>query len=785
LVKTLTLREALANSTLSDLRGIAALLGVPNAAAAAKGELMERLMTPLGSADSLKAAVRKLNPDEWLALDALVREGGTVVMTSFQAYFGEIRRAKPEPAHDTPRAEPAPARPQSGQLGSAGAVSSPQSHLPLPSLFQQHVTGTPGRPGPADAGPARPEYWQHPISPLESLWYKGLLFSLEIGFGQSYYLPSDVLPVLAPLLTAARPAVSLDPLPYRFPTAPSPDILGDLLQFLLLLKKESIKPVQGWRLPKRALVALNSRLSVSQENITNAQDETEAPYIRILHRILTELRLVTNSGVTLAPAVGTVHWLQRGRSERTQELWGLLSDRVVLDETSAIPVSSFVDLEQTSAARWQVVKLVAGCPPEKWFSIASLSKKVRHEYPELLRGWRRGNARILRDSQGRLLPVGDSWEGVEGVFIREVVSKTLNWFGMVQMEEELQAFRLSPLGAAVLGGKTTPLTDPAPSPIIVQPNFEILAPAEASHADIYRLEDFADLVKRDLVSSYTITRNSLRRALEAGDNVDTMVEFLKAAGGRDLPQNVAYTLREWAGQYGQIQVRRLTVVTTRTEAQLRELLAHPKLKLTAGEQLGPQAIAVESKEVRPTVASLRRAGYMPVVEPDLDDAGKRPSTLIPVRDVDLVPLVAAARLVCQLAESSPISSTMLDKLGEQLGAANTGEIARVTARLEDAVTDARRAGDEAKAPAARFNTALLLPALETAIRKRLTVQVEYYEESKGSIVRQQVDPWRLERRRGQEYLVGFSHTSLSERAYLLSQIRSATPTRDRFDPVAR
>jgi hypothetical protein len=345
LVKTLTLREALANSTLSDLRAIAGLLGIPNAGAAAKGELMERLMTPLGSADALKAAVRKLSPDEWLALDALVREGGAVLMTSFQAYFGEIRRAKPEPADDAPRAEPGSARPKSRQPGVAESVSSPQSHPPLPSPFQQSLTGTPVRPSSADAGPARPEYWQHPISPLESLWYKGLLFSSEIGFGRSYFLPSDVLAVLAPLLGATRPAVSLDPLPYRFPTAPSPDILGDLLQFLILIKKESIKPVQGWRLPKRALVALNSRLSVSQENIANAQDETEAPYIRILHRILTELRLVTNSGVTLAPAVGTIHWLERGRSERTRELWEFLGDRVVLDETSAIPVSSFVDLE--------------------------------------------------------------------------------------------------------------------------------------------------------------------------------------------------------------------------------------------------------------------------------------------------------------------------------------------------------------------------------------------------------------------------------------------------------
>ncbi len=790
LVKTLNLREALANSTLSDLRAIATLLDLANAAVATKGELLEGLSVPLSSEPTLQTTVRSLSPDEYQALAAVIDEGGVVESGPFQAYFGEIRRSAPKPpplspAREVPASEPAPIRPRFGEPWTGGAPAAQRSHLAEPVLHHRNAGGIEADLLDSGDGSAKPEFWRMPASPLESIWYRGLVFCQDLGYRRTLFVPSDVLPVLAPLVAAARPAVSLDPLPGQLQPGPSPDLLGDLLQFLLLLKKEPVKPVHGWRLPKRALVALNSRLSVSQEDVASAQDETETPYIHLLHRMVSALRLIADAGPTLAPTVDAIRWLRQGRFERTRELWDLLRQRVRLDETYAIHLSSFDDDERTATARGQIARLVAACPQQQWVSLASLSKKVQHEYPQLLRGWHRGDARVLREPNGRLVAAPASWERVEGAFIREVVARTLNWFGLVQMNEPGDAFRLLPLGAAVLDAKAAPPEEPQPRPIIVQPNFEILVHAEAAQADVYRLEDFADLVKRDLVSTYTVTRNSLRHNLEAGDNVEAALEFLQAASGRAVPQNVVYTLREWAGQYGQIKVRRLTVVTTKTEEQLQELLAHPKLKLIAAEQVGPQAVAVDAAEVRSLLANLRRAGYMPVAEPGLDDSAARPPTLIPVRDADLVPLLAAARLVCQLAGTDAISVALLDRLGGQLGAANAEEITRVMGRLEDALTDASRAGDKERAPAARFNTALSLPVLETAIRKRLTVQLEYYEETKGSIVRQQVDPWRLERRRGQEYLVGFSHATLSERPYLLAQIRSVKPTRDRFDPISR
>ncbi|MDP3047516.1 MAG: hypothetical protein Q8O07_08575, partial [Chloroflexota bacterium] len=228
MVKTLTLREALANSTLSDLRAIATLLGIANAAAAAKGELMEPLMAPLGSAASLTATVRALSPDEHLVLEALISEGGAAESNPFQAYFGEIRRsAPPPPPVKAPAPEPAPIRPRFGEAWTGSASSSQRSLLPQPGVLQPQAGETQGgKHDSGDHGPAKPEFWRKPASPLESIWYKGLVFSTGTGYSQTLFLPSDVMPILAPLVAATRTAVSLDPMPGHFQPGPSPDLLG-------------------------------------------------------------------------------------------------------------------------------------------------------------------------------------------------------------------------------------------------------------------------------------------------------------------------------------------------------------------------------------------------------------------------------------------------------------------------------------------------------------------------------------------------------------------------------
>ena len=201
-------------------------------------------------------------------------------------------------------------------------------------------------------------------------------------------------------------------------------------------------------------------------------------------------------------------------------------------------------------------------------------------------------------------------------------------------------------------------------------------------------------------------------------------------------------------------------------------MAHPKLKLTAAGQLGPTALAVDATRgpAAPCQSAARRLHARGRAGPGRGHGAPRHAD----PGARCGPGAPAGRRAPGLPACRRRSHLLIPP-GEAGRAVGHRQCRRDRPRYGPpggCAVRSQPAGDKEKAPAARFNTALSLPILETAIRKRLTVQLEYYEETKGSIVRQQVDPWRLERRRGQEYLVGFSHTTLSERPYLLAQIRS-------------
>jgi hypothetical protein len=59
---------------------------------------------------------------------------------------------------------------------------------------------------------------------------------------------------------------------------------------------------------------------------------------------------------------------------------------------------------------------------------------------------------------------------------------------------------------------------------------------------------------RELASSYRITAASVNRALAAGENADTLLEFLRGVSLTGIPQPVEYLIRESAARYGRVRV---------------------------------------------------------------------------------------------------------------------------------------------------------------------------------------------------------------------------------------
>jgi hypothetical protein len=229
---------------------------------------------------------------------------------------------------------------------------------------------------------------------------------------------------------------------------------------------------------------------------------------------------------------------------------------------------------------------------------------------------------------------------VEGRQLVGTVTGALHWLGLIDLgmrDGRAACFCVSPLGAALLGSGPPPA--PAPDePLVLQPNFEVLVPAYASPYARFQLGRIAERVDgaglAELAAErYRLTKRSLQAALDAGIALDDLLRFLREQSGRELPQNVAATLREWASQHGRLAMRRAILLEAEDAALLAQIRHDRRIRLPHVEPLTELIWLVREGDAPALAERLRRAGYG--LAGEVGDAGA------PLREHDLAVLCAA------------------------------------------------------------------------------------------------------------------------------------------------
>jgi hypothetical protein len=203
------------------------------------------------------------------------------------------------------------------------------------------------------------------------------------------------------------------------------------------------------------------------------------------------------------------------------------------------------------------------------------------------------------------------------------------------------SFRLAGYGAALLCGAPPPEETPD-APLVVQPNFEILAPRSSPYAR-FQLGRFAE----EAGGAWRLTRRSIQTAAERGVAADEILRFLEEQSGREAPQNVAATLREWSGRYGQLTLRRGVVLRSEDQALLEQARRDPRVKMPAAEPIGERAWLVREGDAAELAERLKRAGY----GVDADDAAAGP-----LSERDLAVMVEALEFYAEACELLRLTS---------------------------------------------------------------------------------------------------------------------------------
>jgi|GEM_PF-5586265 len=154
-----------------------------------------------------------------------------------------------------------------------------------------------------------------------------------------------------------------------------------------------------------------------------------------------------------------------------------------------------------------------------------------------------------------------------------------------------------------------PPTAGAPAPIrsrwIVQPNFEVLVPADADPVATAYLGVSADLVATDRVARFRLTQESIGRATLEAAGAEAAIERLREGAVHGLPDNVEATLCAWARRAVVARGYRGGVIVAGSEDQARLLRARPDVR----REIAPGVFHVASNDVASILRDVSGEGH--------------------------------------------------------------------------------------------------------------------------------------------------------------------------------
>lgn len=173
----------------------------------------------------------------------------------------------------------------------------------------------------------------------------------------------------------------------------------------------------------------------------------------------------------------------------------------------------------------------------------------------------------------------------------------------------------SPLAPVVLG--SAPLPQPAHPLLLVNPDFEVILFPEEGHLELLRqLSAFAQRAKSEVTIHLRITQGSIQRAILRGLGAEEIIGTLRAHGRAPLPQNVEYSIRNWAEGVHPATLNTLHVLEVDSAEALDAALGIPAFASQVLRRLSPTAVVLSSPQLGPVADDeLRRLGIHVAVAP--------------------------------------------------------------------------------------------------------------------------------------------------------------------------
>jgi hypothetical protein len=415
---------------------------------------------------------------------------------------------------------------------------------------------------------------------LLGLRRKGVVLAMRKMWGErAYRVPRDTYPVWREIVMPDLPsdgspfvcAHDADPAFDGEPLHEAGDGMAeDVFRLLVFIRKVGLPLSGNGMIPKRSLMQLDSRLTIDAAAAGEARTLRCVPAgcpPRAAHVLQTALKLglirLDPDGVRLAEE-RVREWVARSRlalAARFMDLW---------------------ENERPKAPIWtvHVADYIASLPPGKWYRLAPIVEAVCARLP--CQPFETLPQRVQTAVSDCLLPLAA--------------------MGLLRAERTPSGdVRFQP---ADLGDEM--------HECYVQDDFEIIVPPAASFGLRWRLESFADEDGQGGTVRYRITKDSVRRACEAGMTARDICAALESCAVGGVPTHVTDTIHHWAGQLGRVTVEEARLLRCRDAQIAEQIAAHPALSPWIVQRLTERDFLIRRDRGRELARILEQSGLPPI-----------------------------------------------------------------------------------------------------------------------------------------------------------------------------
>jgi hypothetical protein len=292
-------------------------------------------------------------------------------------------------------------------------------------------------------------------------------------------------------------------------------------------------------------------------------------------------------------------------------------------------------LQQLARGRRFVTRVLSLLPASTWFDFGSLLSYIREFRSEFLHD----HASLVSEPpswwlewRGKIADPGnlEAWQASYGMFVAEVLRGPLCWLGAAEVAHApvedagpdlaaptcstVRAFRITPLGLALLRGVELPPSTQDEQPLQLRADLSARLPLGRRNLSAYSLLERSARFERvhDRVAVYQFDIHRAHAAFANGYTGQEILAELERLSPSPAPDKVREQWLEWWRSYSQTRwYEGLTLVELADDYILQELLTQTDLRDHLLFTFGPRLVVVRPDSADAFARQLVKKGYTP------------------------------------------------------------------------------------------------------------------------------------------------------------------------------